>query len=364
MKFKTGISDLKVALAKARTTISSKDNTPVLRNFCLKLEGNDLTIFATDLDLATVCKVPVEGAEDGIITIPGEKLFNIVSNANSDSIEFSIENKKADITVGKFKATIQCLEADDFPTIAEFTAQEPLKANRVSFLENLNRISFSISDNEARKNLLAVFINGGYIQASDGHVSSVCKFASSIENTLIPSLAVPDLVRVLRNSSAEFIEIATTDSFLLFRLEKDLFITRLSQANFPDIPKKVLKPTEKNPISILVEKKALVGVLNRVSVTSNANSLAVRVKVADGKLQLSAADLDGNISSEDIPCEHNENIDFDINYEYMLDICKSVSSDSIQMKLHQNLRIPIRIEDGDFIALLMRLAPTSTKSDE
>ena len=363
MKFKSNISELKVALTKAKTTISSKDNQPVLRNFCLKLVGNELTILATDLDLSTVCHLTVEGFADGLITIPGEKLFSIVNNANSDTIEFDIEDKKAVIKAGKYQASIQCLEADDFPTIAEFTAGDPLKADRASFLENLNRISFSISDNEARKNLLAVFINGGYIQASDGHVSSVCKFSSSIENTLIPSLAVPDLVRVLRNSSAEFIEIATTDSFLLFRLGKDLFITRLSQANFPDIPKKVLKPTEKNPIVATVEKKALVGVLNRVSITSNVNSLAVNFKISNSKLELSAADLEGNLSVEEIPCDHNEDAEFNLNYEYVLDICKSVSSDSISMKIHPNLRIPIRVDDGDFTALLMRLAPTSLKQE-
>lgn len=363
MKFKSNISELKVALTKAKTTISSKDNQPVLRNFCLKLVGNALTILATDLDLSTVCHLTVEGKEDGLITIPGEKLFSIVNNANSDTIEFSIEDKKATIKAGKYQANIQCLEADDFPSIAEFTSANPLKADRAAFLENLNRISFSISDNEARKNLLAVFINGGYIQASDGHVSSVCKFSSSIENTLIPSLAVPDLVRVLRNSSAEFIEIATTDSFLLFRLDRDLFITRLSQANFPDIPKKVLKPTEKNPIVATVEKKALIGVLNRVSITSNANSLAVNFKISNSKLELSAADLEGNVSTEEIDCEHNQDAEFNLNYEYVLDICKSVSSDSISMKIHPNLRIPIRIDDGDFTALLMRLAPTALKQE-
>lgn len=364
MKFKVSIPELKVALAKARTTISSKDTQPVLRNFCLELEGNNLAIFATDLDLATVCRLTVEGKEDGRITIPGEKLFSIVSNANSDELECSIEGKTAEIKAGKFKANIQCLEADDFPAIEQFNEKEPLKADRGTFLENLNRISFSISDNEARKNLLAVYINGGFIQASDGHVSSVCKFASTIENTLIPSLAVPDLVRVLRNSSAQNIEIATTDSFLMFRLENDLFITRLSQAKFPDIPKKVLKPTEKNPIVVAVDKKALVGVLNRVSITSNANSLAVNFKVADKKLVLSAADLEGNISVEDIPADHNEDVEFNLNYEYVLDICKSLTSDTFEMKIHPNMRIPIRIEDGDFIALLMRLAPAKQDDTE
>lgn len=364
MKFKAGISDLKLALAKAKTTISCKDNQPVLRNFCLKLVGNDLTIFATDLDLSTVCKLTVEGSEDGIITVPGEKLFAIANNANSDSIEFDIDSAKAQITAGKFIANIQCLAADDFPSIAEFNASNPLKAERVSFLENLNRISFSISDNEARKNLLAVYINEGFIQASDGHVSAVSKFSSSIENTLIPSLAVPDLVRVLRNSSAEHIEIAATDSFLLFRIDKDLFITRLSQAKFPDLIKKVLKPTEKNPISIQVEKKALVGIIHRVSVTSNANSLAINFKFANKKLELSAADLDGNISTEDIPCDFSQDTEFNLNYEYVLDICKSISSDTLTMKVNENLRVPIRIEDGDFTALLMRLAPSSVKQNE
>ena len=33
------------------------------------------------------------------------------------------------------------------------------------------------------------------------------------------------------------------------------------------------------------------------------------------------------------------------------------------MKIHPNLRIPIRIDDGDFTALLMRLAPSALKQD-
>lgn len=363
MKFKASVSDLLVALSKAKTTISQKDVQPVLRNFCLKLVGNELTIVATDLDLATVCVIEVAGSEDGVITVHGDKLYNIVAAAGTADLLFESAENHAVILVGKFKALVQCIDAVDYPTVATFNEASPIKMERASFLENLNRISFSISDNEARKNLLAVFIDSGYIQASDGHVSSVCKFDSSINNTLIPALAVPDLVRVLRSSGAGFIEIATTDSFLLFRLDKDLFITRLSQAKFPDIPNKILKPTENNPINLVIDKKSLVAAIKRVSITSNQSSLAVNFKVESNVLFLSSSDIDGNNSGEDFAIEASEDIEFNLNYECVQDICKSVNAESISMKIAPNLRVPIRIEDGDFISLLMRLSPavSSTK---
>lgn len=365
MKFKASVSDLLVALSKAKTTISQKDVQPVLRNFCLNLVGNELTIVATDLDLATVCVIEVEGAEDGVTTVHGDKLFAIVAASGNQDFIFESNGAQASISTGKFKASVQCIDAEDFPSVVSFDEVAPVKMERANFLENLNRISFSISDNEARKNLLAVFIDSGYIQASDGHVSSVCKFDSSINNTLIPALAVPDLVRVLRSSGASFIEIAATDSFLLFRLDKDLFITRLCQAKFPDIPNKVLKPTENNPISLLIDKKSLVSSLRRVSITSNQSSNAVNFKVVQNVLFLSSSDIDGNNSGEDFAIEASEDVEFNLNYECVQDICKSVNSDSISMKLAPNLRVPIRIEDGDFISLLMRLSPAvSNKKDE
>lgn len=358
MKFKTSIVDIKTALLKAKTTISQKDVQPVLRNFCLKLEGSTLSILATDLDLATVCKIMVEGTEDGIVTVPGLKFFDIVNLSSAENLEFYIADgsKQASVKAGKYSAFLQCLSADDFPTIAEFEESAILKADRGIFLESLNRISFSISDNEARKNLLAVFIDGGYIQATDGHVSSVTKFSGDIKNTLIPSLAVPDLVRVLRSSSADFIEVSSNASFLMFRLGKDLFVTRLSQAQFPDIPNKVLKPTENNNIVISVQKKEFLEAVRRVAITSNSNSNAVTFTASGKVLKISSIDVEGNNSEEEVDAQVSEDIEFLANHGYIEDICKSIYSDSLVMKMASAIRVPIRIEDGDFITLLMRLS--------
>lgn len=359
MKFTASVADLKSALLKAKSTIAIKEIQPVLRNYCLKLEGDILTIISTDLELTTVCSIKVKPEEDGVITMPGDKLYAMILYASSADVTITVDGNTATILAGSYKANLQCLPADDFPSWENKDNSAPIIMSRQKFLDALNRISFSISDNEARKNLLAVYINGGYIQASDGRVSSVCSFDSSVNGVLIPSLAVPDLVRVMKNAQAENLEISTSKSFLLFKLGKDFFMSRLSQASFPDIPNRILKPTEKNPIKIELSKSELTDALQRVAVTANQSNLAVDFNFKNGSLSLLSGDIDGNKSVEQIPAKCSEPITFSLNYEYVFDICKSVSSDNLLLKVHPQIRVPIRIEDGDFIALLMRQTVTS-----
>lgn len=356
MKFKVNTLDIQQALDRCKTTVSLKDAKPVLRNFCLQVADNKLSIMATDLELATVCTIPVFDAEDGAITLPAIKLFSAVALGSSEFLEFELIGETAHIVIGNFNMDLQGLAATEFPTLEEFHEASPITMERELFLTNLNRISFSISDNEARKNLLAVFINAGYIQASDGHVSSLCKFSDQVNNVLIPSLAVPDLVRVLKASKADNIEIANSDSWLLFKVGDDLFSTRLSQAKFPDIPNKILKPANGNNINIVFEKADLEAAVRRVAVTSDSSSLAINLAFSADKCTISSIDGDGNKSVEIVDCKNSEDIEFMLNYQYVLDFIKSINGDKIDMKASVNPRMPIKIHDGDFITLLMTLA--------
>ena len=197
MKFTVETNVLNEALKKAGATLSQKDNTPLFRNFALKAKDDKLTIMSTDTDLATICVVPVTNVEEGEVTIPGAKFQNIAKLTDSPNITVESEGTSIKVYSETTNYVLQGLDASEFPELAVITNQDTKKADRAQFLENLNRISFSISDNEARKNLLAVFIAKGYIQASDGHVSSVCKFDSQLDNLLIPSSAVTELVKVL-----------------------------------------------------------------------------------------------------------------------------------------------------------------------
>lgn len=364
MKFTVETNVLNEALKKAGATLSQKDNTPLFRNFALKAKDDKLTIMSTDTDLATICVVPVTNVEEGEVTIPGAKFQNIAKLTDSPNITVESEGTSIKVYSETTNYVLQGLDASEFPELAVITNQDTKKADRAQFLENLNRISFSISDNEARKNLLAVFIAKGYIQASDGHVSSVCKFDSQLDNLLIPSSAVTELVKVLRNSAADSVEIASDGNFLLFKLNDDLFSCRLSQAKFPDIVGKLLIPTAKNDIKIEVDKNLFERAVKRVSITSNISSFAINLEVTGNKMKLSSDNADGDKSSETLPVVASGDYTCSLHYEYLLDICKSTVGDKIIMKAHNNIRVPIRFENDDFVSLLMRLVPPTPKAEE
>ncbi|MBX4215996.1 hypothetical protein KW797_03530, partial [Candidatus Parcubacteria bacterium] len=245
MQLTVRTEDLRAALKKTKLTVSPTDSNVVLQNFALRAENDEITLIATDLQLATVCVVPATVTEPGTTTLPGIKLISIVDHASSDVMTLKVDTgrQQATITAGEYVAQLVTLSFDDYPKLEDFKQEDVIKTDRALFAEKLDRISFSVCDNESKRNLLNVFINAGLMQATDSRVTTVIEFDSNFTDTLIPALAVKDLIKVLRASNVQEVELCATASFLLFRLGKDLFMTRLAAAKFPDIPKKVIAPT-------------------------------------------------------------------------------------------------------------------------
>lgn len=372
MKFTVKQDDLQEALVKAKGTLACNDTRVVLKNFAIKAKGETISIVSTDLDLAIVCETKAEVEREGVTTIPGVQFLGIVQKAGAFDIELDVDTETLQATIksGRFEATLMCISAEDFPSIQEFP-EEAQSIEREPFLKTLNRISFSICDNEARKNLLNVKVDGHSVMASDGHVTTVAQMDAEIKDVLIPSLAVRELVRIIRRSTADKLEIGQTDSFLMFRLDKDVFITRLSTGKFPDIHKRALKPTEKNDIFFEVDRIALRDAVARVACTASERSRAVKFKLCETDLSLSSFDRGGNssievldmkygrISGEDVvDCEPMEVL-FD--YQYINDVLGSMAEDNVKFRMASNIRVPVRLDEKDFTVLLMRLSDTVLK---
>jgi len=380
MKFTVQQQDFLDGLLKAKGTLSASDTRAVLKNFAIKAKESKLSIVSTDLDLAMVCELDAQVDEPGVITIPGDQIVGIVTRAGALEITLDVdmESKLATVTSGRFSAKLACISAEDYPSIAEFP-EDPQVLDRAPFLDILNKISFSICDNEARKNLLNVMMDGKKVMASDSHVSTIATMDTEIKNgVLIPSLAVRELIRILRKSESDNLEIGQTESFLMFRLGPDVFITRLSTGKFPDIEKRALKPTMKNDIVFEVDRVLLRDAVARVSCTASERSRAVKFDLTEGSLALTSFDRGGNSSEETLDAEfglidleeqlkngtphtiNKRDGDYSIlfDHQYINDIMGSLVSDKIRFHLNSNIRIPARIQEDNFVVLLMRVADT------
>ena len=107
-------------LAKAlsvvsRVAASTKAGLPILSNVLLRAEGKQLTLTATNLELATVEYVNAKVIKEGTITVPARLLADFISNLPKETITLDVDGEKLTVSAGKYKSTINGILADDYP---------------------------------------------------------------------------------------------------------------------------------------------------------------------------------------------------------------------------------------------------------
>ena len=80
MKFIVEKEVLLSAIQAVQNVISSKGALPILSNILMEIQGDNLRLTATDLDIGISCVIPVNTQEVGAITIPAKRFGDIVEN--------------------------------------------------------------------------------------------------------------------------------------------------------------------------------------------------------------------------------------------------------------------------------------------
>lgn len=361
IKIEVPLVSLRKALQQTKGTIATQDVNELLRNYLITgdAQSGTLTFLSTDLDLASVGTCQAVISADFKIAVPGIKLVQIAQSVKSDLLSFKLSGKSFTCSAGNYYCELQVMPADDFPTFPDLDTLTASQVSREVFLAHLRRISFSINNNVVKKNLLAVHISNGYIQASDGKVTSICActLSGQMSALTIPALAVPDLITVLNAAEEPEIYISELAAFLIFKIGQSKFLARKSTAKFPDVLQLVLKPTENTKFCASFDRKEFREALQRVSITTDDKTYMVSIEFASDSLRLFSKDLAGNKGQEIVPAVWNgiSPITYLFNYTYLLDIMGALISDNVKMLVPDNIRIPVRFEDQDFLCFLMRL---------
>jgi len=397
-KIRVNRNELLQALNQTKYTISETDAQEVLRNFMIEcIAGDDgtgkLRIIATDRELASLgeCSASVGlGNETQIkFTVPGVKLVQAVESINAESFEI---NKRGDffhIVVGTpsvpgyFECCLKTLPADDFPDFPHFETPFANEVSRELFLNLLKRISFSVNDVAVYKKLLAVNITKGVIQASNAQITTVCESKEMPDiNMTIPQAAVHELIQVLtaagnilpagidkKSVVVDSVGLDESSNFLLFapRVEAGnfkcaaKFICRKTTAKFPtDTINKIVAETKKVKTFFSFDKDKLFRAIRRVSVAADEKTMSVLIKLSGKSVELMAKDGLGNHAKELLEAEQEWNgkdgAVFRFNYENLLSIISSIHSKNATLRVAEgNIRLPARVDDADFIALLMQI---------
>ena len=93
-------------LAQVVNVVERRQTLPVLANLLVQVSGGQLSLTGTDLEVEMVARTAVEDAQDGEITIPARKLFDIVRALPDGSrVTVSQTGDKVTVQAGRSRFT-------------------------------------------------------------------------------------------------------------------------------------------------------------------------------------------------------------------------------------------------------------------
>jgi DNA polymerase-3 subunit beta len=369
MRFVVSSTELLRHLNAISRVISNKNTLPILDNFLFQLEGNTLTVTASDLETTLITTLSLENTEgDGNIAIPAKILIDTLKEFPEQPLTFNINMDTMAVEIlsenGKFSIVGQ--NGTDFPQLPELgDGATSLNMPHDVLLSGINKTLFATADDELRP-----VMNGIYIELSEDDLTFVASDAhklvrykrsdarADVQSSFILPKKPASLLKNLLPREDFDVKLAFDDKNAFFSLTGFKVVCRLVEGNYPAYNSVI--PVN-NPNKLTVDRVEFYNTLKRVSVFSNQASNLVKLALTPTEMVVSAQDVDFAISAvERIKCQY-EGQEMEIGFKstFLLEILSNLSSTEVQVELSDPTRAGIllpaekEIEEEDVLMLLM-----------
>jgi DNA polymerase III subunit beta len=324
-------------LTAAQSVVERKTTIPILSNFLFEAsEDGNLTITATDLDqsLRTSCTAKVKKA--GACTIPARKLYDYIKLLPEGDISIKLmDNHWVQIRAGRSNTRMVGMARANFPAVAEFPSAGAVKLPTASLKNMIAKTIFAISSEESRYTLngalLVLKAESMAMVATDGHrLAHIEKLNENLEGiqgekkTLIPRKALSELQGLLANTDSDAIDFADDDQTLFFRVGGRVLTSRKLTGQFPNY--EAVLPRDNNKF-VIVRCEELAQKIQLVSQFADERSGAIKIRLEQNELKLSAASTDSGESEDSIETPYNyDPLLVGFNSQYLLDFLKATGN--------------------------------------
>jgi DNA polymerase-3 subunit beta len=330
--------ELLAALSAASGAIDKKNALPILSNFLLKINNNQLVITATDLEIeisaSVACTTDIKGDS---VTVPAKKFIDVIRSLDDDVVpKLSSEGSSFSITHGSTSFRLTTLPADHFPLAEDECNQVELTIPRLALLNLLQSTHFAMAQQDVR-----TFLNGLFLEfepklltavATDGHRMAVSRYECenpSHVGLLMPKKGVLELLKLLNSIDEETIVLATGKNQIKLVTKNFTFSSKLIEARFPPYAKAIPRIQDKQ---IVIDSSVLKRSLTRIAILAHEKSKAVMLHIQNGQLTLIANNNDHEEAVETLPAQTTgEELKIGLNATYLLDVLNHFSSEPIKL---------------------------------
>ncbi|MFT0624756.1 DNA polymerase III subunit beta [Ectopseudomonas guguanensis] len=347
--------------------VERRQTLPVLSNVLLVVEGQQLSLTGTDLEVELVGRVALEDtAEPGEITVPARKLMDICKSLPSDAlIDIRVDDQKLLVKAGRSRFTLSTLPANDFPTVEEGPGSLTFNLPQAKLRRLIERTSFAMAQQDVRYYLngMLLEVQSGMLRAvaTDGHRLAMCSMEAAIQQdgkhqVIVPRKGILELARLLTEQDAE-VAIVLGQHHIRANTGEFTFTSKLVDGKFPDYERVLPRGGDK---LVLADRQGLREAFSRTAILSNEKYRGIRLTLAAGLLKIQANNPEQEEAEEEIVVDYNGGgLEIGFNVSYLLDVLGVMGTEQVRLILSDSNSSALLQEadndDSAYVVMPMRL---------
>ncbi|WP_075880494.1 DNA polymerase III subunit beta [Vreelandella massiliensis] len=367
MKFSISREALLRPLTLVAGVVERRQTLPVLSNVLIEIEGDQVALTGTDLEVELVGRTVASHVEqEGSATLPARKLMDICKSLPEQAeIQLGVEEGRAVLRSGRSRFTLSTLPVAEFPSIEDGEGSQELSVPRGTLKHLIESTSFAMAQQDVRYYLngLLLEIQSNLLRAvaTDGHRLSMCSRSVEVSveqphKLIVPRKGILELARLLDDSD-EPVSLTLGSTHIRAHTGDFTFTSKLIDGKFPDYERVVPRNGDK---VLLAERAELRQVLSRTAILSNEKYRGVRLYLEPGNLKVMANNPEQEEAEENIAVEYNgPAMEIGFNVGYLVDVLTVLNEDRIQMTLADPNSSALMEEPGGgdalYVVMPMRL---------
>ncbi len=367
MKFSTSKEVLLQPLQLVSGAVERRHTLPILSNILLKVEDGALWLTGTDLEVELISSIPLSGEfEDGEVTVPAKKFFDIVRSLKDDSeVVFSVSDTKAVLKSGRSRYSLSTLAAEDFPNLEDWEGEIEFEIDQRDLKHLIDSTHFSMAQQDVRYYLngLSLETDGSLIRtvATDGHrlaLSKLTKDGLSLpaKQVIIPRKGVLEILRLI-SEDEKLIKVQIGSNHLRLFSSEFIFTSKLVDGRFPDYRRVLPRDGDKE---IIADRLLLKDAFSRASILSNEKFKGIRIDLVSKELKVTANNPEQEEAEEIVDVDYEgATLEIGFNVAYLIDVLNTIVSEKVKITLaDSNSSALIEADDSPdalYVVMPMRL---------
>lgn len=367
MKFNVSSSKLFAQLQALSRVIASKNSLAILEDVLFDLNGNVLTMTASDGETTIRTAIDVENAEGaGKVAFGAKLMLETLKEFSDQPLSFMIDDQNYGLNITSSNGTYSFVgqNGNEYPEMAVEEEQKNTFTMSAGVLLNaINKTIFCTADDELRP-----VMNGIYFDLQADHITMVATDAHRLvryTNTAVHadeplSFILPKkpaiLLKNVLSKDAEDVVITFGERNAKFAFGRTLIVCRQIEGRFPNYNAVI---PQNNQNKMVIDRQTFLNACKRVSVFANTGTSLLKLALSENQIKISAQDIDFSTSAEEtVACSYvAAPMAIGFKAPFLVEILGQIESSEVMLQLSDPARagliVPAENEENEDVLMLL-----------